>query len=141
MGNKQSIKKLNYEDIQVAISNSEQYVLINTLPPNEQDCLIFNTVNIKNEEKIINIHLNNTHKTCNIIVYGKNSNDESVYNKYNQLLLMGFNNVYVYLGGLFEWLLLQDIYGTINFPSTNEELDLLKFKPDNNFINKPLLKY
>jgi hypothetical protein len=29
----------------------------------------------------------------------------------------------------FEWLLLQDIYGDKEFPTTFKQLDLLKFKP------------
>jgi hypothetical protein len=35
----------------------------------------------------------------------------------------------MYLGGMFEWMLLQDIYGKEDFPTTEEELDILKFKP------------
>jgi len=34
----------------------------------------------------------------------------------------------VYPGGLFEWLLLQDIYGEDNFPTTKKEMDILRFK-------------
>ena len=30
---------------------------------------------------------------------------------------------------MFEWLLLQDIYGTELFPTTTKEVDLLKYKP------------
>jgi hypothetical protein len=51
---------------------------------------------------------------------------------------MGFVNVYLYPGGLFEWLLLQDIYGDDEFPTTIKELDILKYKPDN-IINNFLL--
>lgn len=69
---------------------------------------------------------NNNHS---IIIYGKNTNDMKVYEKYNQLIQLGFSNVSVYIGGLFEWMLLQDIYGDENFPTTTNELDILKFKP------------
>ena len=48
--------------------------------------------------------------------------------KYTQLLNLGFTNVYIYPGGLFEWLCLQDIYGFENFPTTKKELDILRFK-------------
>jgi hypothetical protein len=41
---------------------------------------------------------------------------------------LGFSDINVYVGGLFEWLLLQDIYGTDEFPTTRIEKDLLKFK-------------
>ena len=36
--------------------------------------------------------------------------------------------VYAYSGGLFEWLMLQDIYGQDLFPTTKIEKDILKFK-------------
>jgi len=36
--------------------------------------------------------------------------------------------VYIYSGGLFEWLLLQDIYGSDLFPTTNDKVDFLKYK-------------
>ena len=45
---------------------------------------------------------------------------------------LGFCNVYVYPGGIFEWLCLQDIYGEKEFPTTSKELDILKFKPQSN---------
>jgi len=35
----------------------------------------------------------------------------------------------MYTGGLFEWLLLQDIYGKTEFPTTTNIIDLLKYKP------------
>ena len=54
MGNAQSIQKINYEDVQHVIKNTEIYVLINTLSENEQDCLIPHTTNINNEELLIN---------------------------------------------------------------------------------------
>ena len=54
---------------------------------------------------------------------------ETIYKKYKQLQELGFVNIYVYPGGLFEWLLLQDIYGHEDFPTTSQELDILKFKP------------
>ena len=59
---------------------------------------------------------NNTN--LKIIIYGKNSDDQTIYNKYDQLNKLGFYNIYLYSGGLFEWLLLQDIYGRDEFPTT-----------------------
>ena len=50
MGNTQSIKKINYEDMQTVIKNSEAYLIINTLPPSEQQCLIVNTTFAVDEE-------------------------------------------------------------------------------------------
>ena len=41
---------------------------------------------------------------------------------------LGFTNIALYLGGLFEWLLLQDIFGFDNFPTTTKTIDILKYK-------------
>ena len=120
------IPKANYEDVKLSMNNS-LYLLINTLPNHEQSCLITGTVNFSSEEQIINGLLENN-KMQNIIIYGKNCNDISVYKKYKQFSELGFNNVYIYLGGLFEWLLLQDIYGNDQFPTTTEIIDILKYK-------------
>ena len=68
-------------------------------------------------------------RNIRIVIYGKNSNDASLYNKFDQLQALGFTEVYVYIGGMFEWLLLQDVYGTDEFPTTKQELDILKYKP------------
>ena len=63
-----------------------------------------------------------------IVIYGRNTNDKSLITKYNQLLNLGFSKVYIYQGGLFEWLCLQDIYGKNSFPTMGEELDILKYR-------------
>jgi hypothetical protein len=128
MGNSQSIQKINFEDMQTAYKNPEIYLLMNTLPLSEQLCLISNTLTPQKEETLMNRYLNNN-KNIRIIIYGRNSNDETIYKKYNQLVSLGFTNVYLYLGGLFEWLLLQDIYGFDDFPTTSRQLDILKYKP------------
>jgi len=140
MGNTQSAQKINFEDIQYVINNSQVYLLINTLNEVEQDCLILNTTNVKNEEPIINKFMQTGNKNVKIIVYGRNCNDDKIYLKYNQLNSLGFYNVYIYTGGLFEWLMLQDIYGETEFPTTKKELDILKYKP-NKILNIQLLEY
>lgn len=140
MGNSQSTQKINYEDIQYVISNSQTHLLINTLNEGEQDCLIVNTTNIKNEEALVNRLIQTGSKNLKIIVYGRNCNDEKMYAKYNQLKSLGFYNVYIYTGGLFEWLMLQDIYGEKEFPTTKKELDFLKYKPHKT-LNIQLLEY
>jgi len=132
MGNSFSTKKINYEDMQTVVKNPEIYMLINTLPVDGQDCLISTTVSVDKEEAIINKYLKEN-RGIRIIVYGKNCNDELVDKKYQQLLALGFNNVYAYMGGLFEWVLLQDIYSKDLFPVNNtnskKNIDILKFKP------------
>tara|TARA_Y100001935_G_C17246886_1_gene478825 strand:- start:39 stop:467 length:429 start_codon:yes stop_codon:yes gene_type:complete len=138
MGNVQSPKKVNYEDMQIIIKkNRTNMLLINTLELNEQDCLIPNTVNAYQEEQIINNNLKNN--TIEIVIYGKNTNDESVRKKYFKLSDLGFTNIYIYQGGIFEWLCLQEIYGKSSFPTTKEELDILKYKPRGLFNNNLML--
>jgi len=127
MGNAASIRKINCEDMQKACKNTNNYIIINTLDSSMQKCLILNTTKIENEEALINSIIKKT-KNKNIIIYGRNCNDEKVYKKYEQLVSLGFTNVYIYVGGMFEWLLLQDIYGSELFPTTSNELDILKYK-------------
>lgn len=128
MGASQSIQKINFEDMQIAMKNIETHLIINTLSHNEQNCLIVGTTSVEQEEALINKYLKQN-KSVKIIVYGKNCNDDNVNKKYQQLISLGFYNIYIYPGGLFEWLLLQDIYGKELFPTTKKEVDILKFKP------------
>ena len=125
MGNNASIPNINYEDMQLAIKSS-RYIIINTLPSTEQHCLIHKTIPWNKEELILNekIKLNCREQ---IIVYGKNGNDQTIIEKYTQCTSLGFH-VYIYRGGLFEWLLLQDIYGSEEFPTFGKEIDILKYK-------------
>jgi hypothetical protein len=125
-----SYKIINFEDMQIAIKHSGRFLIINTLSSVEQDCLIRNTLFYELEEKTIN-DLLNTYDLLNkkIIIYGKNANDESTEKKYKQLLGLGFSEVYIYRGGMFEWMLLQDIYGESEFPTTKRVIDILMFKP------------
>ena len=139
MGNTQSMKKINFEDMQTVIKNPENYLIINTLPLSEQQCIIVNTTLVSDEESIINRFMKEN-KSIRIIIYGKNCNDETIDKKYQQLYSIGFYNIFVYLGGMFEWLLLQDIYGKDLFPTTKKELDLLKYK-SNQLLSIGLLEY
>ena len=140
MGNNiQSMKKINFEDTQTIIKNPELYLLINTLSISDQKCLIINTTIAEEEEIVINKYLKQN-KNIRIIIYGKNCNDETIYKKYKQLLSLGFYNIFIYTGGMFEWLMLQDIYGKELFPTTKQELDFLKYKP-NSILNISLLEY
>lgn len=139
MGNTQSMKKINYEDMQTVVTNPEVYLIINTLPPSDQKCLIVNTTNVEEEEILINKYMKEN-KAIRIIIYGKNCNDESIQKKYQQLLTLGFYNIFIYTGGMFEWLMLQDIYGRDMFPTTKKEQDLLKYK-SNQLLNIALLEY
>lgn len=124
-----TIQKIGFEDIKKGIHHRNT-ILINTLSSNEQQCLIQNTLDIRSEESTINDLLDNYKmKQIHIIVYGKNNTDDTVEKKYRQLRGLGFSHVYIYYGGMFEWLLLQDIYGTQEFPTTTKILDILKYGP------------
>jgi hypothetical protein len=140
MGNASSMSKINFEDIQYSLHNKDKYILINTLEESCQDCLLPNTVSPEKETSIINHLIQKGNKEIQIIIYGKNCNDDKIYKKYDQLHSLGFYNVYVYTGGLFEWLMLQDIYGEKEFPTSKKELDILKFKPQKK-LNIQFLEY
>tara|TARA_Y100000816_G_C26010714_1_gene528441 strand:+ start:628 stop:1035 length:408 start_codon:yes stop_codon:yes gene_type:complete len=130
MGLIQSINKVNFESVQNIINNNTSkggFVIISTLDINNQGCLIKNTLTPEKEVELINSTLKNN-KKINILIYGINCTDSNIINKYNQLYKLGFPNIYVYAGGLFEWLLLQDIYGEEEFPTTCKIIDILKYK-------------
>mgnify|MGYP002634227739 CR=1 FL=1 len=123
-------KYASFENIQYAIKHPYDTLILNTLSTETQRCLIYNTVNIINEEQTINEMINSLHTPDkHIFIYGKNTTDRTVNKKYDQLIALGIDSVYIYSGGLFEWLLLQDIYGTEEFPTTSRELDLLYYRP------------
>ena len=134
MGNSQSINKINFESVQNIINNNitcGQFIIINTLENNNQDCLIKNTLSPQEEIVALNNFLKNN-KYINILIYGENCCDTKVIDKFNQLYKLGFSNLYIYIGGLFEWLLLQDIYGDDEFPTTTKIIDILKYKGKSN---------
>ena len=116
------------------------HILINTLNESEQYCLIKNTITAHQEVDLINRLIQSGNQQIKIVIYGANCNDEKIYARYNQLNSLGFYNVFVYVGGLFEWLLLQDIYGQEEFPTTSKINDILKYKPSK-VLNIQLLEY
>ena len=123
MGNKPlSFNIINYEEIQ----KKNDYCLISTL--GENDCLIKNTLSPNEEIEYIN-HCIEKNRQQKIIIYGKNYTDDSIYIQYKKLKKLGFDLVHLYPGGIFEWLLLQEIYGDELFPANKIEKDILKYKP------------
>ena len=75
-------------------------ISIEGLTPTEPDTFDINSFEMKggNKKDII-------------VLYGMNCLDKTVIKKAEQLIDLGFSNIYIYMGGLFEWLLLQEIYG------------------------------
>jgi hypothetical protein len=131
---KRTYQRASFEDLQFAMKFPRDFIIINTLHIGEQDCLIKNTISYQLEENLMNDLVSQyDFKSKRIIIYGKNSSDVTVEKKYDQLLDLGFVHVFMYVGGLFEWLLLQDIYGEGDFPTTKKTLDILKYKPSRSF--------
>ena len=118
-----NFKHVNYETLQSKISTS--IILLNTLSLDDQKYLIKGTINAVYEIGFMNDQLKKN-KNIEIIIYGKDHYDTSVIKKYNQLKKLGFNNVSIYFGGLFEWALLQDIYGSSNFQTDGQIKDPLQ---------------
>ena len=121
-----NINTIGFENMKLAINN-KKYTIINTLPLSEQTCLIQSTIHANTEESLINELLTKYEDTI-IIIYGRNSNDNTPNKKCEQLKNLGFDKVYIYLPGLFEWLLLQNIYGEQEFPTTSPCKDLLQYR-------------
>ena len=127
--NSTKINKANFEDVQHAIQHPTEYIIINTLSSLDQECLILGTVPAYKEENIINEHVNRIDiLDKRIIIYGRNASDYSPESKYKQLYKLGLPQIAIYSGGLFEWLLLQDIYGYKQFPTTKKNADILAYK-------------
>jgi hypothetical protein len=130
MGQTQTSIYVNFEEVQDMINTSTNVCLVNTLEAAMQSCLIVGTIHASNEDDIINeLIKTNIHQL--IIVYGLNDLDSTVKQKYDKLINCGFKNVKIYLGGLFEWLLLQEAFGFNLFQTTikSSDVDLLAFKP------------
>jgi hypothetical protein len=119
------------EDMQRALKTPEKYIIINTLTYEYHDCLIPGTVPDTKEESVINEMLNNFDQPDKpIIIYGKNSHDETPHTKWKQLRILGLSDIFIYGGGLFEWLLLHEVYGPSEFPiiSTSKMPDIWKYR-------------
>jgi len=120
-------KKIGFERVLSAQNKLEQYVIINTLPSSDQGCLISGTLAASEEERVMN-ELLNSYANKTVVIYGRNSADDSPEKKHKQLVSLGLRDILIYSGGLFEWLLLQDIYGSGEFRTTSKCGDLLAFR-------------
>jgi hypothetical protein len=129
MGNSASIQNIaNFEFVQQFVS-SNTHILLNVMDAADQDILIVRTLSAIAEVDALNTLMDDGEFDRKILVYGRNNNDiEKVLKKQKQLIALGFTEVYVYLGGLFEWVLLQDIYGKDLFKTTRTVTDILRYK-------------
>jgi hypothetical protein len=124
MGQSSSYPRCSFQELQ---QKKGDFILINTLPLTKQNFLIHGTILGAQESERINSYLYKN-KKIEIIIYGLDYQDLSVYKKFAQLKSLGFVNVFIYMGGLFEWALLQEVYGT-NFKTfgvISDPLDVYK---------------
>lgn len=140
MGSSQSLQKVNFEDVQFAVRNKGSHIFINTLTHDKQETIIPHTIPASDEERIINDLINKSRFDLHIIIYGENANDDTVLLKYKQLFSFGFRNIFIYCGGLFEWLMLGEIYGIDEFPRTRPKADILRYKAKR-LLGIPMLEY
>lgn len=129
MGVNISLEKVSACDIKYIQQHSpNEYLIISTIQGNPTTIpFIKGTVNPYVEEHKINNILSNKNNETKIIIYGRNSQDMSVIQKYRQLLQLGLTNVYIYIGGLFEWLLLNKQYPTIFLIDNSQQVNLWDF--------------
>jgi rhodanese-related sulfurtransferase len=133
------ITAVNFDDMMDVINDETEVpykkktLIINTLSSKNQECLIYKTITLSMEETLMNeIIQSGTMKNHNIIVYGQYGGDENVKRKCQQLRSLGFIHIFEYIGGIFEWCLLQDIYGVEMFPTTSKPVDILLFRSPRN---------
>lgn len=117
---------VSYEDVQRA---QTKYTIISTFPVTEQNLLIYHTVPCTVEITMVEESIKQKKP---IIIYGRHHLDATIYKKYDQIKKLG-GVAYIYPGGLYEWLLLQEIYGNDEFKTTfyKKPMDLIKYKPNN----------
>jgi len=119
------INYVGYDKIRdfIKVCKFRKDMLLITTLPFDGLCIQGTVDSIEKEEQLINNALESG-KTGEMIlfIYGK---------KAQQFIDLGFRNVYVYLGGIFEWVLLADLYGIEDFSVTggniNEENLSMRF--------------
>ena len=136
-----NVSKVSPLDIADIINKKSRHhantLIISTLNIEYEHFVIQGTVPIQEEADLINKLISKKSFETKIIIYGKNSSDERIYEKYNQLVKHGFTYCSVYVGGLFEWLLLQEVCGREEFPTKTECVHVLmdifppRILPDN----------
>lgn len=122
-------RSIGFDDLLHCIKTPEKYAIIHTMSASE-NVLIIGTLTASEEEAFMNDYLSTySENPKTIVLYGRNSCDDSPRKKRAQLLSFGIRDVYIYSGGMFEWVLLQDIYGVTEFPTTSGVVDLLVYRP------------
>jgi hypothetical protein len=128
MGNSSPRFNLIGFDDMIEFISDRSVVLITTMSDSMGPHRIVGTLSPTDEIDEINRCIANCTHNRRIVIYGENSSDESGFRKSEQLRGMGFTDIYVYGGGLFEWILLQDIYGADTFKTNQPIDDILRYK-------------
>jgi hypothetical protein len=108
--------RVGFDDVLGAIAAPKTHIIISTLPEDKQDVLFPNTLSYRTEEDAVNDLVAAGNTTIPILIYGRDATDASPDKKYAQLRSLGFTDVHIYAGGMFEYLLLRDVYGAAKFP-------------------------
>ena len=88
--------KIGFEDVKFAIKNPNSYILINTLSLNLQKNIIKGTIPAEKEESVINKIIEDYEMTTmKILIYGRNSTDNTAETKATQMSHLGFSNVFL----------------------------------------------
>ena len=123
MGNHQSVSdRVNFDDV---VSKEATTILINVMEDVDQNVLIKGTVPCNDEVAEVQKAIL---ERSTVIVYGRNCHDDRVFSKYVQIKKLG-GKPKVYLGGLFEWMLLHEVYGNDRFPLTTDKFELYQYRP------------
>ncbi len=127
---------VTYCTIQQAIKLGK--TIIHIMNIGDETILIKGTLTAEQEVQRINTWINDIEHTANndIFIYGYSDSDfNKLLQRQKQLNGLGFKRVYIYLGGMFEWLLLRDVYSADEFPVDGlikgAALDILRY-------NKPV---
>ncbi len=124
---------VNCSFVHNAVLSSNPTILIHAMKIEDEHILIHKTLTATEEVDKINLLISEHNFEQNIIIYGYSHMDlQALLLKKQKLHAYGFDNVFIYLGGMFEWLLLRDVYGEIEFPvdglaKGSVFLDILKY--------------
>jgi hypothetical protein len=100
--------------------HNRQYLVVSVLPDAflQTEQLLPTTLSPEKEEEVINRILETGEiDQVTLILYGKNNTDTKVFEKYKKLHDRFGLNCVLYLGGMFEWLLLQKLHGEEAYPT------------------------
>lgn len=117
---------LNFDDMKLAVDRG--YIICHIMDETDETILIKNTLSVKDEIKKINDLIKQSKFDETIVLYGRNYTDlEKIVQRFQHLISFGFTRVFIYVGGLYEWVLMQNLYGDKLFP-TNNSIDLTNIK-------------